>query len=375
MKYDDYWVDIRSDGLPIPEYCQVVASKFRSCIVPSEVGKRFTVDVTNLSLEQDIEARIYIDGRLLARIVVKSMGRNWASGAQVTHNVMRPFVFSKVVLTDDADIANPGEPEYLPSHLGSIQIHLIRVVVHKEQRWEGEMHYDNIGPIHEWPKEAGTHQVLLGQTEITSSVDYATVSRTDQPNAPFTTFIFYYRSKELLQAENIISSTNQPQPIKSIEPYRLQNGSLTHDSNTLRSPKQHSSSLLDETSPMSMKQSRYDSPEDIPILHTLDLYSSQESSVLTMSQPSSMKPAPGSSPEIHVLEERLAEMMEQTRAIQAQLAAKKAQAAQQAAAEVQAEAPGIMAMVTSLPHSSAFFKRDNDYSYYGLPNIGPVQQW
>lgn len=38
----------------------------------------------------------------------------------------------------------------------------------------------------------------LGQTEITSSVDYATVSRIDQPNAPFATFIFYYRSKGIV---------------------------------------------------------------------------------------------------------------------------------------------------------------------------------
>lgn len=109
---------------------------------------------------------------------------------------------------------------------------------------------------------------------------------------------------ELLQAENLIPSTNQPQPIKSIEPYRLQNGPLAHDPNTLRSLKRHSGSLLDDTSPMSMKRSRYDSPEDIPILHTPDLYSSQGSSALTMSQPSLTKATPGSSPEIHVLEVR-----------------------------------------------------------------------
>lgn len=77
-------------------------------------------------------------------------------------------------------------------------------------------------------------------------------------------------------------------------------------------------------------------------------------------------------------------MMEQTRAIQARLSAKKAQ---QAAAEAQAQAqiqaqvqaqaqltpPGTMAAVTSLPPSSAFFKRDDDY--YGMPSVGPGQRW
>lgn len=114
------------------------------------------------------------------------MSHNWASGAQVTHNVMRPFVFSNVVLTgkhlpsipilslklsshpDDEDVANPDEPEY--GHLGSIQVHLLRVVVHKEQRWEGEMHYDDIGPIHERSKKAGAHQVLYVHLVVESHV-------------------------------------------------------------------------------------------------------------------------------------------------------------------------------------------------------------
>ena len=84
-------------------------------------------------------------------------------------------------------------------------------------------------------------------------------------------------------------------------------------------------------------------------------------------------------------------MMEQTRAIEARIAAKKAQrAAAEAQAEVEAHAqaaqvqahvqaqvqltpPGTMAAVTSLPPSSAFFNRDEDY--YGLPNIPPGQRW
>lgn len=39
MKYDNYQVDICSDGLPIPEYGQVVEPKLHSCFIPSEVGK------------------------------------------------------------------------------------------------------------------------------------------------------------------------------------------------------------------------------------------------------------------------------------------------------------------------------------------------
>ena len=117
--------------------------------------------------------------------------------------------------SDDDEVANPDEPEH--GHLGTIQVHLLRIVVHKEQLWEGEMHYDDIGPIHERSKKVGAHQVLyvpffpprlsmhpytspgrLGETEITPSVDFATVSRIDQPNTPFVKFIFYYRSKGIV---------------------------------------------------------------------------------------------------------------------------------------------------------------------------------
>lgn len=57
------------------------------------------MDVVNLFPDYDIEARIFIDGRLLARTAVKRMSHNWADGAQVKNNVIRPFVFSDVVLT------------------------------------------------------------------------------------------------------------------------------------------------------------------------------------------------------------------------------------------------------------------------------------
>lgn len=54
MKYDNFQVVICSDGVPIPEYGQVVEPKLHSCFIPSEVGKVSTIAFSTPLPQSDV---------------------------------------------------------------------------------------------------------------------------------------------------------------------------------------------------------------------------------------------------------------------------------------------------------------------------------
>lgn len=108
---------------------------------------------------------------------MRPMTRNWADGVQVTSTTVRPFLFSFVQISgaysqkaflaraqltpfplsdDEQDLSTL---EHNVENIGTIEVHILRIVQVQEEQWTGQMKYPEIGPMHESTKKAGSHQV------------------------------------------------------------------------------------------------------------------------------------------------------------------------------------------------------------------------
>ncbi|KAI0077352.1 hypothetical protein K474DRAFT_1095085 [Panus rudis PR-1116 ss-1] len=369
MKGDNFEVQITCDDAPLTEYPTPSSiPRVHSCYIQSEAGKRFKVDVSNHAQQCDVEARIFIDGRLLARTVVKSSEHNWADGAQVSTNIVRPFIFSDVEVTDDEARASPDQQNL---DLGTIEVHIFRVIVQQEQQWEGQMVYEEIGPIHERCKKIGIHQVSLGEAEQAPSVHHATVQMIDSISSPFQTFVFYYRPRERLQAEGIVLVSDIP---TTIEPYRLQqpipplqqrpSRSLLHVVST--GQHQTSQTLGKRPSQEDLpdpKRARVASPAMPELDDSAMVYGRPAQPAITPSLriplPATQHPNRSDSNELAMLENQLALMTQQTKAVEARIIELRAQKA--------AESSSTVAMPPPAYSETSYVKRESYYHHSAPP--------
>ncbi|KAG8954207.1 hypothetical protein FRC04_000428 [Tulasnella sp. 424] len=132
-------------------------------------------------------------------------------GAKINADEVRPFTFSKLELTDDDSVADPGDPR--GKDIGTIQvkikyIRLGSVVPLKKTNPE------DIGVVHEKAKKAGIHATTYKTTQKLAK-SRAVSNKPLYPNDEWeyhVVFTFRYRSREILMAEGII-----PRPEKAAE--------------------------------------------------------------------------------------------------------------------------------------------------------------
>ncbi|OBZ67481.1 hypothetical protein A0H81_12562 [Grifola frondosa] len=88
-------------------------------------------------------------------------------------------------------------------HIGLIELKLRRVVKvgESEHTGGGNVHGLDIGLVHESSKKAGAHCIRLGEAKVHKVKRIRTRTLDKQPYA---TFIFRFRSKEMLQAQGIM---------------------------------------------------------------------------------------------------------------------------------------------------------------------------
>ncbi|THH17602.1 hypothetical protein EUX98_g9095 [Antrodiella citrinella] len=207
MKTERFYVDVVSLDRHIPEYqerCSIVDQRTttNTCWIPSEAGKAFRINISNLTGDC-VEARCFIDGRFLSRVLVKPGDLDYMDGVQVTDSAVRPFVFSDVMVIDDENALIPTT--YNSEKFGTIEVYIHRVIVRQEYDWNrGQLSYSNPGPIPEKSKKAGCHQVSLGEISAVPSILCADVLMMDKPEKPRANFIFWYRPLAILQAEGIL---------------------------------------------------------------------------------------------------------------------------------------------------------------------------
>lgn len=135
----------------------------------------FRINLSNLSGDS-IEARCFIDGRFLSRILVRPGVVDYVDGVQITDSAVRPFVFSDVTVIGELPPVWPTplfhshcaaddenvliSTTYNPDKFGSIEVHIHRVIVREEYHWNrGQLSYSDPGPLPEKSKKAGCHQV------------------------------------------------------------------------------------------------------------------------------------------------------------------------------------------------------------------------
>ncbi|TCD65216.1 hypothetical protein EIP91_002963 [Steccherinum ochraceum] len=187
MKTERYYVDIVSTDGPIPEYEEQYAiedSRYttNSCWIPSEAGQAFRINISNLSAD-DIEARCFIDGRLLTRILVPSNVADYADGVHVTDSAVRPFVFSDVTVIDDENTLVAAT--YNPEKLGMIEVKCTSTAS-------------------SYGKSTAGIADSFREVAAVPSIFCADALMMDKPEQPRARFIYRYRPRSLLQAEGLI---------------------------------------------------------------------------------------------------------------------------------------------------------------------------
>ncbi|KAF8554455.1 hypothetical protein OG21DRAFT_1064395 [Imleria badia] len=127
------------------------------------------------------------------------------NGQTLSATSLRPFVFSKLELTDEDEYLNQSS-----AHLGEIRISIYRVEPVDSSLFPPGASVSGHGKVHERSKKAVTHCVSYGQ-EVKTETNYVCRVRYLDGETPLATFIFKYRDSGLLQANGIIP---KPPPVK-----------------------------------------------------------------------------------------------------------------------------------------------------------------
>ncbi|KAG6374431.1 hypothetical protein JVT61DRAFT_4468 [Boletus reticuloceps] len=213
------WVEV--DGKELEQYgvAEDLDQNQVTCWIPSQANKKFSVVFRdNVAYrEHSLSSNLELDGssisgRVILPLTTTRNTPNFARDRKVVQSEhivsttsSRPFVFSKLELTED-------ENEYLnqsSAHLGEIQIKIYKVQVVEKRLCLGST-VPCHGKVHERSKKAVTHCVSYGQ-EVEIPTAYSCITRLLDSSFPLATFVFKYRDFGLLQANGIIP---KPPPAK-----------------------------------------------------------------------------------------------------------------------------------------------------------------
>ncbi|RDB28684.1 hypothetical protein Hypma_014843 [Hypsizygus marmoreus] len=198
MKLADFEAHINVDGVALPEYsCQTDKDGEKvSCWIPSEAGKSFTVSwKTLVGKPYEISGKVNIDGNSLGgRIQYPNATMTVEhTGASISSTTERPFIFSSLNTTDDDTYLN----NTTTMSIGDITIAFWEIVT-GEETYAIPITLSN-EKVHERSKKAMAHRVELGELKERSS--RKTVMATNV--RVLSTFVFKYRSIDILRAEGI----------------------------------------------------------------------------------------------------------------------------------------------------------------------------
>ncbi|KAH7928295.1 hypothetical protein BV22DRAFT_1005153 [Leucogyrophana mollusca] len=230
LQHRQFSACINVDGVELEQYgTEYLPDENKvTCWVASEAGKQFSVKWQDSSSprQHDTSGYVKVDGvSCFARIIPqKHKFRNWAEGSEfvVSSTSVRPIMFSNlqvtgvfvqsaVLKTCSAD-SPPDEDDYLgqsTSDLGQIELEIWAGVWNEVSKVD--INYMQLAPtrkVHERAKKAGTHCVGFGEEVKSAPRAFSSFRR--QSSLPLVTFIFKYRSYDLLKANGII-----PAPIQN----------------------------------------------------------------------------------------------------------------------------------------------------------------
>ncbi|GAA5896657.1 hypothetical protein JCM5296_004200 [Sporobolomyces johnsonii] len=208
------WVTV--DDVPVPVYQVEERGNKVTCFIEAVEGKEFKVGFENVGFDwSELCVDGVLDGTTMDGVFLHSThNRAILEGRYVSAAVMRPFVFAKLVLTDDPDLASTDEN--FVKNLGTIQVHMHRVYYLGSKPFTNRASDGVKNQVaHERSKKATlSHQANLGQAKVAPVTGEARLQYVDQHKRPSQIFEFKYRSRALLELQGLVEpAPAPPQPV------------------------------------------------------------------------------------------------------------------------------------------------------------------
>ncbi|KAL5525560.1 hypothetical protein ACEPAG_6896 [Sanghuangporus baumii] len=210
LKHMGFTCWVTSGDVPLQTYSEESLGNVRAAWIASTPGKSFAVHWQDHSGKRiATSGHVLIDGKDVASAILRP-GREAPvkrTGAKVRRNVIKPFVFSELSLTDDDDLASPYDTSL--GRIGSIRIEITRVRLGAEVPFAGYGEAQDPGVVHERAKKAGAHCTNFGDAKRVAKAQTVSISTAPyDPNepGPFVVFEFRYRSLEILKAIGIVQT-------------------------------------------------------------------------------------------------------------------------------------------------------------------------
>ncbi|KAJ3732418.1 hypothetical protein DFJ43DRAFT_308965 [Lentinula guzmanii] len=197
LTFQDFsaWIEVDGSELPIFDIKQT--GNEVTCWIPSESEKNFSVKLSTGKRAISMVGDIFMDGKHLdGRAMHAGEPQTFtSSGVLTTATSERPFVFSKLELTDDDEYLNMAT-----AGLGDVKLVISHatfgVTTHDHNRYKN---CDTIGKIHEKSKKATGHRVGLGASKPVVYTKLISAQR----HAVVVNFVFRYRPIDMLRANGI----------------------------------------------------------------------------------------------------------------------------------------------------------------------------
>ncbi|GAA5896979.1 uncharacterized protein JCM6883_007073, partial [Sporobolomyces salmoneus] len=203
-------VSVLIDDKPVEMYKPEFEGNKATCYIESIEGKEFKTQgqMLNNFAPYVMTLWTYVDGTDMGGAMSSN---TWSpavfTGPLTTLTTIQPLVFSKINLTDDAEIAS-GDEQFV-KHLGTVQIRCVRAMDRggsgPGQPTIGAAGFSNDRAVDERSKKANiSHQVGLGQAKVVPAAGTANLRYVDQKSQPYATFEIKYRSRALLEVHDFV---------------------------------------------------------------------------------------------------------------------------------------------------------------------------
>ncbi|ORY79716.1 hypothetical protein BCR35DRAFT_304536 [Leucosporidium creatinivorum] len=207
------WISVNDQ--PTPVYAVSSAGRKVACFIESVEGAPFKVQFSRLQSPQAYSAHVYLDGRRVHGMILEPSftsvepRMSTVAATRVSPTEERPFLFNKLAQTDDEDLACYDEA--VVRGIGTVQLNLFRVANLRRNQGEVPCHDMPNVIMHEQSKKAQlSHQTAYGPPQATTPIRATRVDYVDPLDDPMITFTFSYRSRILLELQDIIPPLPAP---------------------------------------------------------------------------------------------------------------------------------------------------------------------
>ncbi|GJN91526.1 hypothetical protein Rhopal_004549-T1 [Rhodotorula paludigena] len=205
-------VKINSQAVPI--YKVEHKEEKTTCYIEAVEDAEFTVTFMKAKMTAtDLAAWLKVDGTRVDgfSIPIHDMGGHVDTfeGARISATAIRPFKFAKIALTDEPDMASTSEQ--VVKNLGTIQIAICRTqILGKSLASAAYSDYKQHVVDEKSKKATMSHSTSYGAAKVKVASGTAdSVQYIDPIESPWHTLEFKYRSRALLELENIVKPVNR----------------------------------------------------------------------------------------------------------------------------------------------------------------------